>query len=159
MASFEFVQLGVIHSPFKQKEGLPIQSAFSKEKGVIEVFDQYLEGLDNLDEFSHIIILYLFHEALPWKPRQKPFLSDTPKGLFSIRSPNRPNPIGFSVVRLLKIEENKLIIEGIDVLDKTPLLDIKPYVPDFDSYPRASQGWLNGKICENETPISDTRFS
>jgi tRNA-Thr(GGU) m(6)t(6)A37 methyltransferase TsaA len=159
MASFEFVQLGIIHSPFSQKEGLPIQSAFSNEKGVIEVFSQYLEGLNNLDEFSHIIILYLFHEALPWKPLQKPFLSDSPKGLFSIRSPNRPNPIGFSVVRLLKIEENKLIVEGIDVLDNTPLLDIKPYVPDFDSFPHASQGWLKGRIDKREAPISDNRFS
>ena len=158
MVSFEFTPIGIIHSPFKQKEGLPIQSAFSKEKGVIEVFDQYLAGLDNLDEFSHIIILYVFHEALPWKPHQKPFLSDSPKGLFSIRSPNRPNPIGFSVVRLLKIEENKLIVEGIDTLDNTPLLDIKPYVTGFDSFPQASQGWLEGKITE-ETPISDSRFS
>ena len=111
-----------------------------------------------MDEFSHIIILYVFHEALPWKPHQKPFLSDSPKGLFSIRSPNRPNPIGFSVVRLLKIEENKLIVEGIDTLDNTPLLDIKPYVTGFDSFPQASQGWLEGKITE-ETPISDSRFS
>jgi len=159
MANFEFTQLGIIHSPYKQKEGLRIQSAFSKEKGTIEVFDQYLEGLDNLNEFSHIIILYLFHKALPWKLHQKPFLSDSPKGIFSIRSPNRPNPIGFSVVRLLKIEENKITVEGIDVLDKTPLLDIKPYVPDFDSFPQASQGWIQGKIDEKETPISDNRFS
>ena len=73
MTSFEFTSIGIIHSPFKQKEGLPIQSAYSKEKGVIEVFDQYLAGLDNLDEFSHVIILYVFHKALPWKPHQKPF--------------------------------------------------------------------------------------
>ena len=135
--------IGIIHTPFKDKA--PIQPIFSDEKGIVEVYEKYKDGLKDLDEFSHIILVYHFHLSKPYKLHAKPYLSDELKGIFAIRSPNRPNPIGISVVKLEKIEGTKLFVKNIDILDGTPLLDIKPYVPEFDCI-NASSGWLAGKI-------------
>ena len=107
---------------------------------------EYAAGLAGLEGFSHIILLYFFHHAQPgYELSVVPYLDDKPKGLFAMRYPRRPNPIGLSVVRLVRREGNLLHVDGIDVLDGTPLLDIKPYVPPFDAFPEATLGWLEGR--------------
>jgi tRNA (adenine37-N6)-methyltransferase len=125
--------IGVIHSPFYEKSQTPIQAARSQAVGQVVVEDRYADGLQDLEGFSHIILLYVFHQSDGYTLQVKPFLDDQLRGLFATRYPYRPNPIGLSIVRLLKRNHNLLEIEGVDVLDGTPLLDIKPYVPDFDA--------------------------
>jgi len=142
----ELKPIGVIHSPYKTKEGMPIQPPFSKETGEVEVFNEYEAGLKDLEGFSHIIILYWFHKSGDYKLHVKPYLDDKLRGLFATRAPWRPNPIGLSIVKLMEIRGNILKVEGIDVLDETPLLDIKPYVPEFDHGENVRIGWLEGKI-------------
>ena len=137
--------IGIIHSPFKKRADVPIQGSRSKEVGVVEVFDEYAEGLRDVDGFSHIIILYHFHDADRTELTSMPFLDDKPKGIFAIRGPWRPNHIGMTIVKILKIEGNKLTVEDMDCLDGTPLLDIKPYVPQFDHKENVKIGWLEGK--------------
>jgi len=133
--------IGVIHSPFTDKKQTPIQPTRSNQSGWVEVFPEYAEGLLGLEEFSHIILLYVFHQSDGYKLKVKPFLDDKIHGLFATRYPHRPNPIGLSIVRLLSRRENVLNIDGVDVLDGTPLLDIKPYVPDFDVFTDVKTGW------------------
>lgn len=124
--------IGIIHSPFNEKENTPIQVARSQAIGQVEVYPEYVDGLKDIEELSHIHLLYVFHQSNGYKLHIKPFLDDKEHGIFATRYPYRPNPIGISTVRLLSRKENILTIEGVDVLDGTPLLDIKPYVPDFD---------------------------
>lgn len=133
--------IGVIHSPFIEKDQTPIQASRSKAIGKVELDLEYLEGLQDLEGFSHIFLLYTFHGSSGFSLRVKPFLDHTERGLFATRYPRRPNPIGISIVRLLFLNENILTVEGVDVLDKTPLLDIKPYVPDFDMRTEVHVGW------------------
>lgn len=141
-----FQPIGVIHSPFTRRDHTPIQPYRSKTRGQVELLPEYEIGLQDLDGFSHIILLYLFHQAEPgYDLTVTPFLDDQPKGLFATRYPRRPNPIGLSVVRLARRKGRILHVEGIDVLDGTPLLDIKPYVPPFDAFPEATLGWLQGR--------------
>ncbi len=135
--------IGVVHTPFK--DIAPIQPVFSTARGTVEVYEEYREGLKDLEEFSHIILVYHFHLSKPYKLLAKPYLSDELKGIFAIRSPNRPNPIGISAVKLERIEEGKLFVKNVDILDGTPLLDIKPYVPEFDCI-EAESGWLKEKL-------------
>lgn len=139
----EFIMrpIGTIYSPFTQLENMPIQASRSQAIGRVSVFPHYAEGLDGLEGFSHIFLLYVFHCSTSYELKVKPFLDDTLHGLFSTRFPYRPNPIGLSVVRLLTCRENILGIEGVEVLDGTPLLDIKPYVPDFDVCTGTRSGW------------------
>jgi len=134
--------IGTIHSPFQDKKSTPIQPSRSQAIGQVEVFPEYVEGLQDLDGFSNIILLYVFHCSEGYSLRVKPFLDDQLHGLFATRYPCRPNPIGLSVVRLVSMNGNVLEIEGVDVLDGTPLLDIKPYVPEFDFKDGARTGWL-----------------
>ena len=147
MAEIVYKPIGVIRTPFKSRENMPIQPSGGKDvRGVIEIDPQYAEGLSDLEGFSHIILLYFFHSADPgYDLMVTPFLDDEPKGLFATRYPRRPNPIGLSVVRLVRREGRVLHVDGIDVLDGTPLLDIKPYVPPFDAFPEATLGWLAGR--------------
>jgi tRNA-Thr(GGU) m(6)t(6)A37 methyltransferase TsaA len=133
--------IGAIHSPFTELANVPIQSARSQAIGQVSVYPQYAEGLENLDGFSHIILLYVFHRSKSFELKVKPFLDDLPHGLFATRYPCRPNQLGISVVRLLTLHDNIIEIEGVDVLDGTPLLDIKPYVPDFDIRTAVRTGW------------------
>ncbi len=141
-----FLPIGLVRSPFTSKEQTPIQSSRSRAPGRVEMLPGFEEGLRDLDGFSHIILLYLFHHAEPgYELHVTPFLDDKPKGLFATRYPRRPNPIGLSVVRLRRVEGGVLHVDGIDVLDGTPVLDIKPYVPAFDAFPEASLGWLEGR--------------
>ncbi len=142
---YEIKPIGIIHTPYKTKEECPIQG---QEKpygiGKIELFPEYVTGLDSLETFSHLIILYLFDRAGKVEMMRKPFSDDVVRGLFATRHPCRPNSIGLSIVKLEKINGNILEISEIDALDKTPLIDIKPYVPRFDHRPDANNGWLEG---------------
>jgi tRNA-Thr(GGU) m(6)t(6)A37 methyltransferase TsaA len=141
-----FQPIGLIRSPFSRKEQTPIQPYRSRAAGRVEVLPEYEAALEDLDGFSHIILLYFFHHAEPgYELAVTPFLDEEPKGLFATRFPRRPNPIGLSVVRLVRREGQVLQVDGIDVLDGTPLLDIKPYVPPFDAFPEATLGWLQDR--------------
>jgi tRNA-Thr(GGU) m(6)t(6)A37 methyltransferase TsaA len=134
--------IGVIHSPHRDAIKTPVQPVFAQGiEGTAEVFPEYAEGLSNIDGFSHVYLIYHFHEAAPAKLLVKPFLDDTPRGVFATRAPTRPNPIGFSVVRLVRREGPILHLEDVDVLDGTPLLDIKPYVARFDRRDDVRSGW------------------
>lgn len=133
--------IGVIHSPFTEKEQAPIQASRSQAFGQVEVYPEFAPGLQDLEGFSHIFLLYFFHCSSGYQLLVKPFLDDCPRGLFATRHPCRPNPLGLSVVRLLEVQHNYLLIQGVDVIDGTPLLDIKPYVPDFDMRTDVRVGW------------------
>lgn len=139
--AYLFQPIGLIYSPFTEKATTPIQPSRSQTTGRVEVYPEFAPGLDGLEGFTHIILLYVFHCSEGYSLKVKPFLDNQQHGLFATRHPCRPNPIGLSIVRLLQRKENWLEIEGVDVLDQTPLLDIKPYVPDFDAYPEARTGW------------------
>jgi len=151
--------IGVIHSPFTDIEGMPIQptGAFGI-KGTVEVFPEFVEGLKDLEGFSHVILLYHFHRVQGAKLVVTPFMDSRPHGVFATRAPKRPNPIGLSIVRLLGIEQNILRIENVDILDGTPLLDIKPYVPEFDQPPADRMGWLEQAKGRVQSKRSDGRF-
>ena len=138
---FTMKPIGVIHSPFRDKANTPIQPTRSTARGQVEVYPEYALGLIDLEGFSHIYLLYAFHQSDGYKLKVQPFLDNEEHGLFATRHPCRPNPIGLSVVRLLAYRDNLLEIEGVDVLNGTPLLDIKPYVPDFDVRTDVNTGW------------------
>ncbi len=147
MREVRYRPIGVIRSPYKRPEGTPIQpSGALGVEGVVEVFPEYREGLQDLEGFSHIILIYHFHLAGKPALKVKPYMDDRVHGVFATRSPSRPNPIGISVVRLTRIEGNKLYIRDVDILDGTPLLDIKPYVPEFDVRNAVRKGWLEGRV-------------
>jgi len=146
-----FSPIGIVHSPFKKLKGIPIQPSMSDTKGKIEIFPQYQKGLIDLEEFSHIFCLYFFDLVkLPVPLQSKPFLQNEEKGVFAIRTPFRPNPIGLSILKIININENLIHVNNLDILDKTPVLDIKPYVPQFDSRHTDKIGWLKGRI-KNKT--------
>jgi tRNA-Thr(GGU) m(6)t(6)A37 methyltransferase TsaA len=141
-----FQPIGLIRSPFTRQEDTPIQPYRSRAAGQVEVLPEYEAGLEDLAGFSHIYLLYFFHQAEPgFQLKVTPFLDGRPKGLFATRYPRRPNHLGLSVVRLVRREGRVLHVDGIDVVDGTPLLDIKPYVPPFDAVPDATLGWLEGR--------------
>ncbi len=133
--------IGMIHSPFDDKSRTPIQPTRLQTVGNVDVYPEYEDGLQDLEGFSHIILLYAFYCSMGYTLRVKPFLDDQLRGLFTTRYPCRPNPIGLSVVRLLARRENILNIEGVDMLDGTPLLDNKPYVPEFDVRNNVKTDW------------------
>ena len=141
-----FKPIGIIHSPFKAKNETPIQAAFQPDaRASIEVFEEYGEGLRDIEGFSHIYLIYSFDRSGEIKLVRPTFLDDEPHGIFASRHPCRPNGLGLTVAHLLERQGNRLEVAGIDVLDGTPLLDIKPYIPRFDCYPEASEGWTAGK--------------
>jgi tRNA (adenine37-N6)-methyltransferase len=133
--------IGIIRTPFTEKTRTAIQPTRSQATGSVEVDAAYAEGLGDLEGFSHIILLYVFHCSAGYALRVKPFLDSQPRGLFATRHPCRPNPIGLSIVRLVARRGDALEVEGVDMLDGTPLLDIKPYVPDFDVRTDTRAGW------------------
>ena len=138
--------IGVIHTPFATKEDAPIQGAFRPEAvGTVELRPEFAAGLADIDGFSHLILLYEFDRAAPVEMVRQTFLGDEPHGLFATRHPARPNSIGLTVVALLGRDGTTLTVGGIDVLDGTPLLDVKPYIARFDSVPDATEGWLAGR--------------
>ncbi len=144
--------IGHIESPFAEGDDVPIQPSFSDAFGTITIDPEYVEGLTELDGFSHIILIYYFDRATTVDLKVVPYLDDKPKGIFAIRHPNRPNKLGFSIVQLVKIEKNKLLVKGIDVLNGTPLIDIKPFVPEFDvkGIEQTEIGWLAKKLRKQE---------
>jgi tRNA-Thr(GGU) m(6)t(6)A37 methyltransferase TsaA len=144
-AAMEVTPIGIVRTPFKCKKDTPIQPFRSNSIGRIEVFKKYIDGLSDIEGFSHLILIYRFHKSRGHCLKVKPFLDDQLRGLFATRYPRRPNQIGLTVVELLKRESNILFVKGIDVLDGTPLLDIKPYVPDFGPKEKIKIGWLEGK--------------
>ena len=159
MKDVTFTPIGKIHSPFQNIEDMPIQPVGAKGvQGTVEVDKQYTDGLKDLEGFSHIILLYHFHLSEGFSLSVKPFLDDEEKGLFSTRAPKRPGPIGLSVVKLIDVDENILRIEDVDVVDGTPLLDIKPYVPEFDIREVENCGWLEKEAERAEEKRSDERF-
>jgi tRNA-Thr(GGU) m(6)t(6)A37 methyltransferase TsaA len=152
-----FTPIGVVHTPFQSTEGMPIQPSRARgAQGRIVVFSEYADGLADLDGFSHIILLCHLHRARPHRLRVVPFLDDQERGLFATRSPSRPNPIGLSVVRLLKVRGAELTVADIDLLDGTPLLDIKPWVSEFDQQQEVRCGWLDA--ARQRQALSDDRF-
>ena len=151
--------IGVVHSPFKKPENTPIQASASKGViGTVEIYPEYSEGLQDLEGFSHIILLYHFHLIKNSFLMVKPFLDDELHGIFATRSPSRPNKIGISVVHLTGVKDNILQIEDIDILDGTPLIDVKPYVPEFDCRKTSKIGWLSNKIDKLAETKDDGRF-
>jgi len=151
--------IGVIRTPFKSPVGVPIQPSAGKGiKGLVEIFPEYMEGLKDLEGFSHIILIYHFHLVKKFSLKVIPYMDNEYRGVFATRAPARPNPIGISVVRLVKIEGNKLYIEDVDIVDGTPLLDIKPYVPEFDYRPEVKIGWLEKRVKKLKNTRDDGRF-
>lgn len=151
--------IGIIHSPFKTPQGTPIQPKSAKGiRGEVVVYEEYKQGLKDLEGFSHVILIYHFHLITGYSLIVKPYMDDKPHGVFSTRAPRRPNPIGISVVRLEKIKNNILYIEDVDIVDGTPLLDIKPYVPDFDQKEVTKIGWLEKNIHKLRNTRDDGRF-
>jgi tRNA-Thr(GGU) m(6)t(6)A37 methyltransferase TsaA len=149
--------IGVIRSPHRSPAGTPIQPAYAAEvNGEVEVDQAYLPALDDIDGFDRIWLVYCLDRAKPWKPRVVPYRDTQERGLFATRAPSRPNPIGISVVRLIGRQDNVLRVRGLDVLDRTPLLDIKPYVPEFDAFPESKAGWLDARRADRRE--ADGRF-
>lgn len=151
--------IGIIYSPFKVIEGVPVQPAGAEGiGGRVKVYSKYADGLLDLDRFSHIILVYHFHLSKGYSLKVVPFLHDTEQGIFATRAPKRPNHIGISVVRIDKIEGNSIDVTNIDIVDGTPLLDIKPYVSIFDNVKDEKNGWLSDKLSNMNEIRSDDRF-
>jgi len=154
MGSGEFVKpIGIIRTPYKEPKGIPIQGKFEKGvTGKAELFPPYAEGLKDIEGFSHIILIYYFNRSKKEELTGKPFLEDEKHGIFAIRSPHRPNHIGFSIVKLENVEDGVVTFSEVDMLDKTPLLDIKPYVSHFDSRKNVKNGWLDKHFKSGKIP-------
>jgi tRNA-Thr(GGU) m(6)t(6)A37 methyltransferase TsaA len=159
MEEIKFTPIGIIYSPFEKIEGMPIQPTGAEGiKGRIEIKPDYIGGLKDLEGFSHIILIYHFHRSRVYSLEVVPFMDDVPRGVFSTRAPKRPNAIGLSIVRLLMIDKGTLHIENVDVLNGTPLLDIKPYSPDLDHPAAERTGWMSGRTGGVTSARSDKRF-
>ena len=157
--SVSFEPIGVVHSPHQEVSGMPIQPGAARGiTGTVEVFPEYAPGLADLDGFSHLILLYVFHQVKEAALTVTPFLDDHPRGVFATRAPKRPNPIGLSVVRLVSIDGNQLEIENVDILDGTPLLDIKPSIPEFDHFEVTRVGWYQPYAGRFRSVRADSRF-
>ena len=153
----EYRPIGLVHSPHQTASGTPIQPSRARGiEGTVEVDEQYAEGLADLDGFSHIILICHLHKAGAHELKVVPYLDTELRGLFATRAPSRPNPIGLSVVRLLGIDGRVLRIEGVDLLDGTPVLDIKPYVREFDDQTEIRCGWLDE--VQGREAVADARF-
>ena len=160
MTEIRYKPIGVIHSPFKEPQGTPIQPAGAKGiNGTVEIFPEYAEGLKDIEGFSHIILIYHFHLSRGALLKVKPYMDNQLHGVFAMRGPSRPNPIGISAVRLVRIEDNILHIQDVDIVDETPLLDIKPYVPEFDVREAERTGWLEKNVHKLPASKDDGRFT
>ena len=159
MEEIYYKPIGIIHSPFKEPKGTPIQPAGAAGVDAsVELFEEYAEGLKDLDGFSHIVLLCHFHLSKKGSLIVRPYLDTKLRGVFATRSPSRPNPIGLSIVRLVKIEGNTLYIKDADIVDGTPLLDIKPYIPNLEERESVKIGWLENKLSKFSTSKDDERF-
>ncbi len=159
MNRITYYPIGIVHSPFRFPEGTPIQAAVAKDiQARIEIFPEYRNGITDLDGFSHVIILFHMHLAKSKSLFVTPFLDSEPHGVFATRSPGRPNPIGFSVVELEKIENDILFVKGVDILDGSLVLDIKPYIPQFDVFETTKKGWIEKNAHKMVDQKDDGRF-
>lgn len=157
----EIRPIGVIHTPFESRVGVPIQGLLTADHhaGTVEVDPRWADALVDVEGFSHLILIYLFHGAKVCEQTAvKPFMDDVEHGIFAVRSPLRPNPIGLTTVRFVARRGNLLEVDGVDMLDGTPLLDIKPYLPEFDSFPDATSGWADRGLRKPELHHADDRF-
>lgn len=144
MNKIKIQPIGFIRSPYKNVEDVPIQGNLKNNiEARVELENKYINGLNGLEEFSHAILIFYFHKSKIENVQGKPYLEDKIHGIFTIRSPNRPNHIGLTVVKIRKIEDNKLYFTNVDMIDKTPLLDIKPYVEYFDNRENVISGWID----------------
>ncbi|MBW1787358.1 MAG: tRNA (N6-threonylcarbamoyladenosine(37)-N6)-methyltransferase TrmO [Deltaproteobacteria bacterium] len=157
---FIFRPIGVLNTPYRTKSGVPIQGAFDPQsEGTAEIFKPFEEGLRDLEGFSHLILLYVFDRSEGYDLVCRPYMEDRRHGVFAMRAPRRPNPIGFSVVRLKRREGRMLHLAELDMLDGTPLLDIKPFVPKFDHRADTRVGWMENTFRnKNHRKVSDERF-
>lgn len=152
--------IGILHTPFHDLRDMPIQpTGTASAPGTAEIFPEYADGLKDLDGFSHVILLFHLHQVREAKLRVVPFMDSEPRGVFATRAPSRPNPIGLSIVRLLSVDGCTLHLGNLDILDGTPLLDLKPYVPGFDRPVRARAGWLEARQKGVKRRRSDDRFT
>jgi len=155
--SIQYEPIGIVHSPFKEPDGAPIQPSRAKGAvGTVEVFPEFVDGLCDLDGFSHIVLLCHLHRTGSYRLKVVPFLDTQLRGLFATRAPSRPNPIGLSVLELVEIDGNTLTVRGIDFIEGTPVLDIKPYVGEFDDRAGVRTGWL--ERARGRTDVADDRF-
>ena len=154
-----YTSIGTIHSPFTEPAGMPIQPAGAAGvRGTIDIDEKFRDGLRDLCGFSRIILIYHLHRSEGYALNVIPFLDTVPHGIFATRAPRRPNAIGLSIVRLISVNDCELVIEDVDVVDGTPLLDIKPYVPEFDSFPDERSGWFFGCRERVVSVRADQRF-
>lgn len=159
-SGIRFAPIGIIHSTFTRSEGMPIQpTGKAATSGTVKVFAAYQGGLKDLEGFSHVILLYYFHHSSSFSLHVVPFMDSESRGVFATRAPKRPNAIGLSVVQLDRIEQGVLYIRNLDILDGTPLLDIKPYVPGFDAPVDVRTGWIAKSRDSVSTRTADERFS
>jgi tRNA-Thr(GGU) m(6)t(6)A37 methyltransferase TsaA len=156
MYDFRFRPIGVLHSPFDEPKGTPIQGAYAREaEGTAEIYEEFRGGLNDLDGFSHLYLIYVFDRSRDFRLKVKPYRDDTERGVFSTRAPKRPNQIGLSIVRLVEVHSNVLRLAEVDFLDGSPLLDIKPYVPPFDHREDVRFCWLERS---QDRTVADGRF-
>jgi tRNA-Thr(GGU) m(6)t(6)A37 methyltransferase TsaA len=159
MEPITYKPIGVIHSPFHEPKGTPIQPpAALGVEGRVVLDPAYVDGLKDLDGFSHLILIYHFHLSKQSSLQVKPFMDDEPHGVFAMRGPSRPNALGFSIVRLEAVEGNVLRIKDVDIVDGTPIFDIKPYVPQFDVRDETRIGWLEKNVQKLPHSRDDGRF-
>jgi len=145
--------IGIVNTPYKEPKGMPIQGKFKRGvTGTARIFPEYKAGLKDIEGFSHVILIYHFNQSKEEKLTGKPFLEDTEHGIFAIRSPHRPNHIGFSIVKLKGVKGNAITFTEVDILDGTPLLDIKPYVKHFDSRDKVKNGWIDKHFKSGKVP-------
>jgi tRNA-Thr(GGU) m(6)t(6)A37 methyltransferase TsaA len=157
--NIKFKPIGIIHSPFSSLEEMPIQPTSQASKpGIVEIYPQFAKGLQDLEGFSHIYLIYHLHRVERVRLTVTPFLDTQPRGLFATRAPCRPNPIGLSLVQLARIDGNQLHIARLDILDRTPLLDIKPYIPEFEPSQNVRIGWVEPARGQVHKRKSDGRF-
>ena len=152
--------IGIVHSPKKAIKGMPIQAVAAEHiEGTLEIFPEFTEGLTDIEGFSHLIVVSHFHLSNKGKLMVKPYMDDNLHGVFATHSPNHPNPIGISIVKLNRVEHNILHISDLDMLDGTPILDIKPFVPQFEERENVKIGWLENNIHKLFTAKDDERFA
>ncbi len=159
MVEIRYKPIGMIHTPFEDTKNIPIQPSAAKGiTGIIEIYPEYAKGLKDLDGFSHILLIYHFHLSEGFHLEVRPFLDENKRGVFSTRAPRRPNNIGISVVKLVRIEKNILHFENADMVNNTPLLDIKPFIPDMNPNDTVKTGWLTEVKHKMSYHKSDRRF-
>lgn len=157
-SAWTFPSIGTLRTPFERHEGTPIQPRYAADTlGHVDLFAPYVDGLKDLAGFERVWLLFVLDRAKAWQPLATPYLDTVPRGVFATRAPARPSPIGLSVVELLAVEGARLRVRGVDMLDQSPLIDIKPYVPRFDAYPESAAGWLDAR--SQARGVADGRFS